>query len=238
MGASVLKLERRAKYLLAHLDRGETLIMHLGMSGRFLVDTKALGVFHQRVDPLPHTHVELETDGSAGAFKITYADPRRFGFMDLVRTDALDQSRHFAGMGPEPLSETFTPDVLRRALAGRAVPLKSALLDQKVVGGLGNIYVCEALYLAGLSPRRRAATVGPGRAAGLVVSIKQVLTAAVAAGGSSLKDFAAADGALGYFQHSFSVYDREGEACRQCDTPITRIVQSGRSTFFCGRCQR
>ena len=229
VGQRLTRIDRRAKFILAQLEGGETLICHLGMSGRMLlVDDPARPAEK-------HDHVVLETEEGR---QVRFNDARRFGFMDLVPAGGLELSRHFLKMGPEPLSPAFTGEVLRAALAVKATPLKSALLDQHVVAGLGNIYVCEALHRAQLSPRRLARTVGPGRAARLVEAIKDVLTAAVEAGGSTLRDFAATDGAMGYFQHTFDVYDREGAACPRCTGEIRRIVQSGRSTFFCSACQR
>lgn len=238
-GQRMIRLTRRAKYLVGELENGEHLIMHLGMTGRFSIEGKgAPGNYHHDVAGDRHVHVIFELEGPNGPANITYADPRRFGFMDLVPAGELASSAHFARMGPEPLSDELTADTLRLRLAGKSAPLKAALLDQRVVAGLGNIYVCEALYRAGLSPRRMARTVGPARAEKLVRAIKDVLQEAVEAGGSTLRDFAATDGAMGYFQHRFDVYDRAGEACRKCASPIQRLVQSGRSTFFCGTCQR
>lgn len=242
-GATVDALRRRGKYLLLPLSTGETLIMHLGMSGRFTVrgETAARrpGEFHLAgsTDPA-HDHVSIEVAGPAGAARIDYNDPRRFGFMDLAPTDALDRSKHFEGMGPEPLSAAFTADVLHGALRGRSAPLKAALLDQSVVAGLGNIYVCEALWRAGLSPRRTAGRLSGAAAVRLHQAVQGVLNEAIEAGGSSLRDFAASDGALGYFQHRFSVYDREGAPCSRCGAPVRRFAQSGRSTFACGKCQK
>lgn len=238
-GQRILSVSRRAKYLLWALSGGETLVVHLGMTGRFSVGGVSPGLFYRAASEVPHRHVDLHVRTAAGEeHHVAYADPRRFGYMDLIPSADLDASPWFRGLGPEPLDPAFTGDRLRRALAGRRSPLKAALLDQRVVAGLGNIYVCEALFGAGLSPRRLAATVGPGRAARLHAAIGDVLRAAIDAGGSTLRDFAHADGASGYFQHRFNVYDREGDRCRQCEGAITRIVQSGRSTFFCGRCQR
>lgn len=251
VGARVEALDRRGKYMIAPLSTGESLVMHLGMSGRFTIETgdAARGAARpgdfahaQGCDP-KHDHVVFRMSrgeggaASAGA-RITYNDPRRFGFMDLVETQTLDNCRHFKGMGPEPLGNAFNADALNAALAGRRTPIKAALLDQRIVAGLGNIYVCEALYRAGISPRRKAASVAGRRGTRLAAEIVAVLRDAVAAGGSSLRDFASADGELGYFQHAFDVYDREGETCGACQTPIKRLVQGGRSTFFCPACQR
>ncbi|TNE60227.1 MAG: bifunctional DNA-formamidopyrimidine glycosylase/DNA-(apurinic or apyrimidinic site) lyase [Alphaproteobacteria bacterium] len=229
-GREVLGLRRRAKYLLVDLQGDTTLIAHLGMSGRFVI--------HGAPAPLePHTHVRFQLHGGTD---IHYCDPRRFGFMDLAPTESLETHKFFAAMGPEPLGNAFSGPHLREALRAKKTPIKSALLDQHVVAGLGNIYVCEALYRAGISPRRSAHTIGPARAERLVPEIKKVLGEAIAAGGSSLKDYAQANGELGYFQHAFQVYGREGAPCLKqgCHGTVQRIVQSGRSTFFCSSCQR
>ncbi len=241
-GNSVCRLGRRGKYMTADLSSGETLVMHLGMTGRFTVrgsSSARPGIFHyaEAGDPA-HDHVAFRMTGPNGVCRIDYNDPRRFGFMDLVDTAGLDLSRHFAGMGPEPLEPQFTPESFKSALCGRSAPIKAALLDQSVVAGLGNIYVCEALFRAKISPRRKAGTVSAAKAASLHAAIQAVLAEAIEAGGSTLRDFAASDGALGYFQHRFEVYDREGEACPACGAKVQRLVQSGRSTFFCGKCQR
>jgi formamidopyrimidine-DNA glycosylase len=236
-GATVTALDRRSKYLLAHLDTAETLVVHLGMSGRMVVDELSLGRFHRDAAWLPrHDHVVLHT----AAHRVTFNDGRRFGFMDLVATDALEASRHFARMGPEPLGNAFHEDYLTAALKGRATPIKAALLDQRVVAGLGNIYVCEALHRAGIAPTRRAGRIAAPRIARLVPIIREVLGEAIAAGGSSLRDHRQADGTLGYFQHGFRVYDREGRACPAdgCAGTVRRTVQAGRSTFHCTACQR
>lgn len=237
VGATVERLERRGKYLLGNLSTDECLIMHLGMSGRFtIIDEKASPASAQGGNP-KHDHVVFSMIGVEPSM-IIYNDPRRFGFMDLVPTLELDNCRHFAAMGPEPLGNQFSGTTLNEALTGKSSPIKAALLDQRNVAGLGNIYVCEALYRAGVSPRRKAGAVAGKRGERLYGAIIEVLRDAIDAGGSTLKDFASADGALGYFQHRFDVYDREGEACRACGDVIQRIVQSGRSTFFCGQCQR
>jgi formamidopyrimidine-DNA glycosylase len=242
-GARVERLGRRGKYLLATLDSGETLISHLGMSGRYTISPPAgashqPGAFHH--DPGAddaHTHVLFETD--AGAL-IAYNDPRRFGYMDLIATAELEGCAHFKGMGPEPLSNSFSPAHLQAAFSGRKQSVKACLLDQRIVAGLGNIYVCEALHQSRISPTRAAGQISAHRLSRLAGAIRTVLEAAIAAGGSTLRDFAAADGALGYFQHAFQVYDREGAPCPSpgCDGVVKRIVQNGRSTFFCPRCQR
>ncbi|MCR9256639.1 MAG: bifunctional DNA-formamidopyrimidine glycosylase/DNA-(apurinic or apyrimidinic site) lyase [Alphaproteobacteria bacterium] len=230
-GRRVLGLRRRAKYILMDLDGGLSLIAHLGMSGR-------MQIFERMPDALgTHDHIVFET---AAGPTVLYNDARRFGMMDLWPTEALEDHPWLAALGPEPLSNAFNGPALAEALAGKRTPIKAALLDQRVVAGLGNIYVCEALFESGLSPRRLAATVQGGRAEKLAASVKDVLGRAIAAGGSSLRDYRQADGELGYFQHSFSVYGREGEPCPgcTCDKTVQRIVQSGRSTFFCPKRQR
>lgn len=242
-GARIESLARRGKYLLAGLSTGECLIMHLGMSGRFTVKEDAgagagaaNSVSEHAGDP-KHDHVVFSLEGK-GIVEIIYNDPRRFGFMDLVSTDDLESCRHFKGMGPEPLGNDFTAAMLSANLKRRSAPIKAALLDQRTVAGLGNIYVCEALYRARISPKRKAASVAGVRAERLHHEIISVLRDAVDAGGSSLRDFASVDGGLGYFQHEFEVYGRGGEPCRNCGAPIKQLVQSGRSTFYCSRCQR
>ena len=230
-GRMVVALRRRAKYLLAELEDGTVLIAHLGMSGRMLIT-------HGQPPALEkHDHIVLATDRDVW---IRFNDARRFGAMDLTTLDALDTHKLLAGLGPEPLSNEFNGPALAAALAGRHTPIKAALLDQHVVAGIGNIYACEALYRSGLSPRRLAHTVQGGRAERLATAVKQVLAEAIEAGGSTLRDYRQADGELGYFQHAFKVYGREGEACRapDCGRPLRRLVQSGRSTFYCATCQR
>ena len=241
-GARVLALRRRAKYLLADLDAGETLVMHLGMSGSFRVEqggeAATPGEFHhERGKPGAHDHVIFEFESGA---RVVYNDPRRFGFMDLVATPKLAACKHFAGMGIEPLDGGLDGAALRRLFDGKAAPLKAALLDQKLIAGLGNIYVCEALHRAGLSPRRAAGAVTKPGAARLARAIQEVLREAVEAGGSSLRDHRRTNGDLGYFQHAFRVYDREGAACPTPDCPgtVLRVAQAGRSTFFCAKCQK
>jgi formamidopyrimidine-DNA glycosylase len=240
-GARIERLDRRAKYLLATLDRDETLVMHLGMTGRFEITggqgSVRPGDFALAQPPDPrHAHVVFETDAGA---TVTFYDPRRFGYMDLIATGGLDQHPWFKGLGPEPLGCAFDAGHLERAFAGRRQSVKATLLDQRIVAGLGNIYVCEALFRAGVGPERDAGGVGRRRLGTLVKVIRTVLLEAIEAGGSTLRDYAGADGALGYFQHRFSVYGREGEACLKprCGGRIERIVQGGRSTFFCPRCQ-
>ena len=237
-GQRVLMLRRRSKYILADLGSGETLLIHLGMSGRMLVSGDPLGRFvHQHPAPEKHDHVVLDMENGA---RITFNDPRRFGAMDLMPTATADTHPLLAKLGPEPLGNDFNAPYLAAMLRGRNTPVKSALLDQRIVAGLGNIYVCETLFRARISPRRRAGNISGKRAGALVPIIRDVLRDAITAGGSSLRDFRQADGELGYFQHSFDVYGREGEACRTqgCDGVIGRVVQSGRSSFYCPRCQR
>lgn len=235
-GARVKELRRRSKYLLADLDRGGTLLLHLGMSGRLLVEGAGLAGFHRDPAILPrHDHVVLETeDGTT----ITFNDARRFGMVDLIREG--DAHPLLAHLGPEPFDPEFGAAYLAAVFAGRRVPVKQALLDQKIVAGLGNIYVSESLHRAKIDPRRAARRIGMARINDLTAHIRDVLTDAIAAGGSSLRDHRQATGELGYFQHSFRVYDREGAACPTdgCTGSIRRIVQSGRSTYFCPVCQK
>lgn len=236
-GQKVLGLRRRAKYILADLDNGQTLLIHLGMSGRMLVSGDPLGQFvHEHPVPEKHDHVVLHMDNGA---RITFNDPRRFGAMDLMATGAADQHKLLSALGPEPLGNDFHESHLIEAFNNRNTPVKSALLDQRIVAGLGNIYVCEALFRARISPKRKAGRIAKPRVAALVPIIRNVLSEAIEAGGSSLRDFRQADGELGYFQHRFDVYGREGEVCRSpdCGAPIVRIVQSGRSSFYCRSCQ-
>lgn len=237
-GQKVLGLRRRSKYILADLASGETLLIHLGMSGRMLISGDPLGHFvHEHPAPEKHDHVVLHMENGA---RITFNDPRRFGAMDLMPTATADAHPLLASLGPEPLGNKFHEEYLQVAFAGRKMPVKSALLDQRIVAGLGNIYVCEALYRAGISPKRRVNRVAVARVAALVPIIRDVLSEAITAGGSSLRDFRQADGELGYFQHNFDVYDREGHPCRtpDCSGYVARVVQSGRSSFYCPRCQR
>lgn len=234
IGARVVGFRRRAKYILMRLDGGASVLIHLGMSGRMVLGPLAEAL------PLPHEHLCLETEDG---WRVGFVDPRRFGAVDLVPTAAEDAHRLLAGLGPEPLDEAFTPAVLSAALAGRRTPIKAALLDQRTVAGLGNIYVCEALHRAGISPLRAANTVAGARAARLVPAIRAVLAEAIAAGGSSLRDYVQPDGELGYFQHAWRVYGREGEPCAVCPGPpacagVRRVVQSARSSFYCPRTQR
>jgi formamidopyrimidine-DNA glycosylase len=265
-GRKVEALDRRAKYLLARLDGGEVLVMHLGMTGRFSIDRPdrktpssrkrantppgfddaplVLGEFVYAQDGLPkHEHIVFHLrDGTA----LRYHDARRFGFMDLVPAAALEDHALFRGLGVEPLSPAFTPQFLAQRLKGKTTSIKAALVDQRLIAGLGNIYACEALHRAGISPLRKAGSLATksGRPIrkthALVASIRAVLEAAIAAGGSSLRDYKRADGRLGRFQHRFRTYDREGKPCqrRGCGGTIRRIVQGGRSTFYCPTCQR
>lgn len=235
-GARITLMGRRAKFLVAELSTDDALIMHLGMSGRFTVDTEATADFHQKAGPNPaHDHVIFHMSNGA---TVTYNDPRRFGFMELWPMDQLDRYPRIEHLGPEPLSNQFNAAYLGDALRGKSAPIKSALLDQAIVAGLGNIYVCEALFRSGISPRRKAQSVAGKRAERLAPAINEVIAEAIAAGGSSISDFASASGELGYFQKHFSVYDREGAPCDACGSEIKRIVQSGRSSFFCSACQR
>lgn len=237
-GQRVLRLRRRSKYILADLDSGETLLIHLGMSGRMMVSGDPLGRFvHDHPMPEKHDHVVFHMDNGA---RITFNDPRRFGAMDLMTTAEADAHKLLAGLGPEPFGNAFNEQHLVAAFRGRNTPVKSALLDQGIIAGLGNIYVCETLFRARISPRRKAGRIAAARVAGLVPIIRQVLDEAIQAGGSSLRDFRQADGELGYFQHAFDVYGREGAPCRspECTGTIARLVQSGRSSFYCPQCQR
>ena len=256
-GRRVERVGRRAKYLVIDLDDGMVLAAHLGMTGSFRVaaggrETVPGRIYHRQgkdgaasaLDPTsPHDHVLFDFDIGT---TITYNDPRRFGFMTLVARAELDDHALFRGIGIEPLSESFHAGALARVMSGKAAPLKAALLDQRLIAGLGNIYVCEALHRAGLSPRRAAGSLArkdgtpTRRATRLAAAIRDVLEEAIAAGGSTLRDFSHTDGELGTFQHGFRAYDREDEACASpgCRGVIGRIVQGGRSTFFCAECQK
>ena len=237
-GQRVERLRRRSKYILADLSSGETLLIHLGMSGRMTVSGDPLGQFvHDHPAVQKHDHVVFHMANGA---RITFNDPRRFGAMDLLQTDNAENHKLLSVLGPEPLGNDFHDQHLIDAFKGKNTPVKSALLDQGIVAGLGNIYVCEALYRGRVSPRRKAGQISAPRVAALVPIIRQVLQDAIEAGGSSLRDFRQADGELGYFQHSFDVYGREGEPCRTegCSAAIKRITQSGRSSFYCAQCQR
>ena len=222
-GSKIIELGRRAKYGLIGTDRGDTLVFHLGMSGHWRVDPAEIG---------KHDHFIMETDEGG---RVALNDARRFGSLDLVRSDELVTWPTFAALGPEPLE--VTPEELRRRLAGRVAPIKLLLLDQRIIAGLGNIYVCEALHRAGIHPKRAGGSISLERLRRLVPAMHGVLAEAIAAGGSTLRDFASPDGELGYFSKSFAVYDREGKPCA-CGGTVKRIVQGGRSTFFCPRCQR
>ena len=237
-GKQVQSLRRRSKYILADLSSGETLLIHLGMSGRMLISGDPLGQFvHDHPAPEKHDHVVFHMENGA---RITFNDPRRFGAMDLMDTATADQHKLLSVIGPEPLGNAFDEAYLVAALKGKNTPIKAALLDQRIVAGLGNIYVCEALYRAGISPKRKAGAISKARVAALVPIIRQVLQDAIEAGGSTLRDFKQADGELGYFQHSFDVYGREDKACRRdgCAGHVKRVVQSGRSSFYCATCQK
>ena len=237
-GQKILNLRRRSKYLLLDLSGGETLLIHLGMSGRMLVSGDPMGQFvHEHPAPEKHDHVMFHMDNAA---RVTFNDPRRFGAMDLITTATADSHKLLAVLGPEPLGNDFHEQHLVDAVAQKNSPVKSALLDQRIVSGLGNIYVCEALFRAGIRPTRKAGRISVKRVAALVPIIRAVLSEAIEAGGSSLRDFKQADGELGYFQHRFDVYGREGAPCRSenCTGFVQRIVQSGRSSFFCPKCQR
>lgn len=234
-GRTITKLTRRAKYLLIHCDDGTVAIIHLGMSGRMLIEGPEIE--QAPIGAGRHEHVVFEIGNGT---LIRFSDPRRFGMMDLAREDTLATHRLLAHLGPEPTGEDFTGPVLAALLKGKRTPIKAALLDQRVVAGLGNIYVCEALFMAGISPRRQAATVAGRRAERLAGAIRNVLADAIEAGGSTLRDHVAPSGEIGYFQHRFKAYGREGEKCTDCDCggAIQRMVQSGRSTFYCAARQR
>lgn len=239
-GRHVVAVERRAKYILIRLAPGpgpeELMIVHLGMSGRFVLLARADD------SAGPHDHVEFRLDDGA---LLRFSDPRRFGLIDLLTPTKLASDARFSELGPEPLSDAFTAATLEAALAGRRGPIKPALLDQRLVAGIGNIYACEALFRAGISPRRRAGTIRGERAERLVVAVKQVLASAIAAGGSSARDYVQASGEVGWFQEQWAVYDREGARCPGCDCNgirpgggIRRLMQGGRSTFYCAKRQR
>jgi len=238
IGAQVNALRRRSKYILVDLDTDETLIIHLGMSGRMQVSGVSIaGFYHDHIPEQKHDHVVLHMENGA---RVTFNDARRFGAMDLTPTDQVSEHKMLAGLGPEPLGNDFHETLLKDRFAGRKTPVKSALLDQKIVAGLGNIYVCEVLNRVGISPRRPVGAIDAAEIGRLVPAIRTVLREAIEAGGSSLKDYRQADGELGYFQHSFKVYGRENEPCQTpgCEGEIERITQAGRSSFFCAQCQR
>lgn len=251
-GKRIIALRRRAKYILIELDSGHTLLVHLGMTGRFTVwprdgAARNLGEFYYLEQAGhggdgAHDHMVVDLDDGT---RVVYTDPRRFGFVDLVPPGDVDTNRFLAGLGVEPLGNELHADFLAAALAGRKSPLKAALLDQRIIAGLGNIYVCEALYRARLSPRRLSGSIVRKRGSSplvepLVRAIRTIIAEAIEAGGSTLRDYAHTDGSAGEFQQRFDVYDREGEACRtqDCTSKVRRIVQSGRSTFYCPTCQR
>lgn len=222
-GARITDLRRRAKYGLIDTDRADTLVFHLGMSGRWRIDPSVTE---------KHDHFLIETDDGR---RVALNDPRRFGSLDLVRTGELHEWEPFSALGPEPLD--ISGEELKRRLTGRTAAIKLLLLDQRIIAGLGNIYVCEALYRSGIHPKRTGASISLERLNRLVSAIHDVLAEAIAAGGSTLRDFASPDGELGYFSKSFLVYDREGKPCG-CGGSVRRIVQGGRSTFYCPKCQR
>ena len=234
-GRRVLSLGRRAKYILGELDDGTVLLVHLGMSGRMLVSRR------EEAAAEPHDHVVFETEEG---WVVRFNDARRFGIMDLVAKEALQEHPLMRGIGPEPLAPEFDGPRLAAALSGRSTSIKAALIDQRIVAGLGNIYVSESLYRAGISPRRRAGSVQGARAGRLALAIKEVLSEAIAAGGSSLRDYVQTTGELGYFQHRWAVYEKAGKPCPDCDCDVARtggvrrITQGGRSTFYCARRQR
>ncbi|MBV1866141.1 MAG: bifunctional DNA-formamidopyrimidine glycosylase/DNA-(apurinic or apyrimidinic site) lyase [Rhodobacteraceae bacterium] len=227
------RLRRRSKYILCDLSSGETLLIHLGMSGRMTIAPPA----DSHPAPEKHDHVVLDMENGA---RITFNDARRFGAMDLIQTNGVEAHKLLAVLGPEPLGNAFNESYLIAKLKGKNTPIKSALLDQRIVAGLGNIYVCEVLYRSGISPLRKAGQLTGEKAASLVPMIRQVLGEAIDSGGSSLKDYRQTDGELGYFQHSFAVYGREGAPCNtlDCTAKIKRVAQSGRSSFYCPSCQR
>jgi formamidopyrimidine-DNA glycosylase len=226
VGRRVAGIGRRAKYILADLDDDQTLLVHLGMSGRLLFDGPPTG---------PHEHLTFGFDDGT---RLRFVDPRRFGMLDLTPTSCLDEHPRLAGLGLEPLAPSFTGEALAAVLAGRRSPLKSALMDQRLVVGVGNIYACESLHQARLSPRRTAGFLRPAQARRLAAAIQSVLNEAIAAGGSSLRDYVQADGELGFFQDRFAVYGRVGLPCPVCARPIEKLVQASRATFWCRRCQR
>ena len=231
-------LHRRSKYILIDLSEGETLIMHLGMSGRIMISQKVAGTFHHNTPHIQkHDHFILHLKDN---HQLTFNDPRRFGVIDLLRTETLEVSSMLSQIGPEPLSNRFNEAYFVSTMRKKKTNIKSALLDQRVVAGLGNIYVCEALFRAGISPKRQALHISNKKLSSLVPIVKEILLEAISSGGSSLRDFRNASGDLGYFQHSFDVYGREDQDCynTECDSKIKRITQAGRSSFYCSNCQR
>jgi len=243
-GARFEHVSRRAKYLVAGLDNGQSLLAHLGMTGRFTVLSAAgssnLGQFYfetgasDKADG-PHDHVIFHLDGD---LRVVYSDPRRFGMMDVVQSARLHEHRLLKDLGVEPLGNELSATYLAARFRGKVAPLKSALLDQGIIAGLGNIYVCEALFRAGLSPERKAGTAKAEKLGALVQHIRDILNEAILAGGSTLQDFKSANGVEGAFQQRFQVYDREDEPCSTCGKPIKRMVQAGRSSFYCSHCQK
>lgn len=233
---AISSIGRRGKYILVGLENNHTLVWHLGMSGKVKIFDDA-----KDYTPEKHDHVVLSMKG---AQKVIYNDPRRFGFLELVGTPNLETSRHFIKMGPEPLGNHFNGDIFYQAIKNKKTTIKAALLDQRVVAGVGNIYACEALYMSRINPLRLASSLKKAEAENLAAAIRLVLTKAIEAGGSTLKDYAHTDGSLGYFQHMFGVYDKEGKPCPDCDCNldrthgIKRVVQSGRSTFYCQSLQK
>ena len=231
-------LHRRSKYILIDLSEGETLLMHLGMSGRIIISQKVAGTFHYNTtQSQKHDHFILHLKDN---HQLTFNDPRRFGVIDLLRTETLELSSMLSQIGPEPLSNRFNEAYFVSIMRLKKTNIKSALLDQRIVAGLGNIYVCEALFRAGISPKRQALRISHKKLSSLVPIIKEILVEAISSGGSSLRDFRNASGDLGYFQHSFDVYGREDQDCynTECDSKIKRIMQAGRSSFYCSNCQR
>ncbi len=240
-GATVERIDRRAKYLLMPLSTGETWVTHLGMTGRFTLDGAQLGEFEEAAPVAgKHEHVSLCAVREGASTRIGFADARRFGFMGLIPTDAVEAHPWFAALGPEPLGNAFSGAHLAEAFVGKTQNIKVTLLDQRIVAGLGNIYVCEALFRARISPLVAAGKVSKPRLETLAAEVRNVLNDAIAAGGSTLRDFANAEGGQGYFQHRFDVYGREGQPCARdgCSGVVKRAVQAGRSTFWCPACQR
>lgn len=246
IGQRITSITRRAKYLLINLSSQETIISHLGMSGSWRIENDVLGFeYYPKTKLMKHDHFIMHVETSNGkTYRVVYNDPRRFGFMLLADTATLYQHPLLMKLGPEPTGNDLSGDYLNHAFADKKTPLKSALLDQSIIAGLGNIYVCEALWRSHLSPKRLASTLGAKTPSArkktdtLAENIRAVIYDAIKAGGSSLRDYMHTDGSLGYFQHSFSVYDREGQPCPQCGEPILRITQSGRSSFYCAQCQK
>lgn len=241
LGNRIVDLQRRAKYLFFYLEDGLIWVTHLGMTGRFQIDgVNATDYYHQKPEAVKHTHLSFWAKRDNQNAFIRYIDPRRFGFMSLYDAQSLQKATWYAALGLEPLSDALDVDYFLKAFVGAKAPIKSLLMRQDIIAGLGNIYVCEALFAAGLSPERAGQSIRRPEAVRLLDAIKRIIHEAIAAGGSSISDFAATDGALGYFQHRFKVYDREGAPCTKvgCRGQIERIVQQGRASFFCHRCQK